>query len=94
MKARLKRRARRTHISNDEHETLSRIAEQLDRLQAPVNPDVLLSINTRLSRIESRLDGISDDVSRRGAVAGAMAGAFTGGIITVAIMFIRAKLEL
>ncbi len=94
MKARQKRRIRRSHISNDEHETLSRIAEQLDRLQMPVNPDILDGINTKLSRIELRLEDISDDASRRGAAAGAAAGALTGSIITIAIMFIRAKLEL
>lgn len=94
MKARQKRRIRRSNISNDEHETLNRIAEQLDRLQMPVNPDILDGINTKLSRIELRLEDISDDASRRGTTAGAAAGALTGGIITIAIMFIRAKLEL
>ncbi|ELC5001919.1 hypothetical protein RJK40_001377 [Salmonella enterica] len=94
MKARQKRRNRRTLISHDERETLNRIAQQLDRIQTPVSPDILGGINDKLSRIELRLEDISDDASRRGAMAGAGAGAVTGGLITLAIMFIRAKLEL
>lgn len=94
MKARHKRRPHRAIISQSEHETLSRIAAQLDRLQAPVDPDILGGINDKLSRIDVRLTTISDDAARRGASAGAITGGIAGGIITVAILIIRAKLEL
>jgi hypothetical protein len=49
MKARHKRRTRRATISQSEQETLSRISAQLDRLQAPVSPDILGGINDKLS---------------------------------------------
>lgn len=94
MKARQKRRSRRTSISQNEQETLNRISAQLDRLQTPVNPDILGGINDKLSRIDVRLTTISDDAARRGATAGAVAGGLAGGVITVAILLIRAKLEL
>ncbi|EGT4267266.1 hypothetical protein VWS67_002031 [Cronobacter sakazakii] len=94
MKARHKRRTRRATISQSEQETLSRISAQLDRLQAPVSPDILGGINDKLSRIDVRLTTISDDAARRGASAGALTGGIAGGVITVAILLIRAKLEL
>ena len=94
MKARHKRRTRRATISQSEQETLSRISAQLDRLQAPVSPDILGGINDKLSRIDVRLTTISDDAARRGASAGAITGGIAGGVITVAILLIRAKLEL
>lgn len=93
MKARQKRRSRRITISQGEQETLNRISAQLDRLQAPVNPDILSGINDKLSRIDVRLTTISDDAARRGATAGAMTGGLAGGLIAVAILLIRAKLE-
>ncbi|SEL24954.1 hypothetical protein SAMN04487787_108114 [Kosakonia sacchari] len=93
MKARQKRRSRRITISQGEQETLNRISAQLDRLQAPVNPDILSGINDKLSRIDVRLTTISDDATRRGATAGAMTGGLAGGLIAVAILLIRAKLE-
>ncbi|EDN4425252.1 hypothetical protein ZZ71_02850 [Salmonella enterica subsp. enterica serovar Kentucky] len=94
MKARQKRRSRRITISQTEQDTLNRISAQLDRLQAPVNPDILSGINDKLSRIDVRLTTISDDAARRGATAGAITGGLAGGIIAVAILLIRAKLEL
>ena len=94
MKARHKRRSRRIQVGHGEQEALSRISEQLVRLQAPVNPDVLDGINDKLSRIEVRMENFSDVAAHRGAKAGAMAGAFSGGVIAVAILLIRAKLEL
>lgn len=94
MKARQKRRTRRIHISAGEQQTLSRISEQLDRLQSPVNPDILGGINSKLDRIESRLGDINADATRHGAVAGAVAGGLSGGMVAVAIMLIRAKLGL
>lgn len=94
MKARQKRRSRRIIISQTEQDTLNRISAQLDRLQAPVNPDILSGINDKLSRIDVRLTTISDDAARRGATAGAITGGLAGGIIAVAIQLIRAKLEL
>lgn len=93
MKARQKRRSRRITISQGEQETLNRISAQLDRLQVPVNPDILSGINDKLSRIDVRLTTISDDAARRGATAGAMTGGIAGGLIAVAILLIRAKLE-
>lgn len=93
MTARQRRRARRNTLSRDEREALSHIAQQLDRLQSPVSPVVLDGINTKLSRIETRLAGMTTDATRRGAVAGAAAGALSGSIVTVAILLIRAKLE-
>lgn len=94
MKARQKRRNRRITISQTEQDTLNRISAQLDRLQAPVNPDILSGINDKLSRIDVRLTTISDDAARRGATAGAITGGLAGGVIAVAILLIRAKLEL
>ncbi|WP_314140414.1 hypothetical protein [Buttiauxella noackiae] len=94
MKARQKRRGRRTQVSHDEQQTLSRISAQLDRLQSPVNPDILSGINTKLDRIEARFGDISVEATRNGAMAGAVAGGLTGGMVTVAIMLIRAKLGL
>ena len=94
MTARQKRRNRRTIVSQSEQETLSRISAQLDRLQAPVSPDILGGINDKLSRIDVRLTTISDDAARRSASAGALTGGLAGGVITVAILLIRAKLEL
>ncbi|HAF1675198.1 hypothetical protein [Kosakonia sacchari] len=94
MKARQKRRSRRITISQTEQDTLNRISAQLDRLQAPVNPDILSGINDKLSRIDVRLTTISDDAARRGATAGAITGGLAGGVIAVAILLIRAKLEL
>lgn len=94
MKPRHKRRAPRTVISTDEREALQRISTQLESLQFPLNPDVLTGINDKLGRIETRLEDIGQDATRRGALAGAVAGGLTGGIIAITIMFIRAKLEL
>lgn len=94
MKARQKRRTRRIHTVRDEQETLNRISAQLDRLQMPVNPDILGGINDKLERIDSRLSAINADATRHGAKAGAIAGGLTGGLIAVAILLIRAKLEL
>ncbi|MCX8962150.1 hypothetical protein EHW64_13665 [Erwinia psidii] len=93
MKARQKRRNRRCTAAPAESAglaELSRISARLDRLQAPVNPDVLFSIDDRLSRIESGMDSIRADASRRGAVAGAVAGS----IVTTAILLIKARLGL
>ena len=94
MKARQKRRTRRIPIASDEQETLYRISAQLDRLQMPVNPDILGGINDKLERIDSRLSAINADATRHGAKAGTIAGGLTGGLIAVAILLIRAKLEL
>lgn len=94
MKARQKRRSRHLIAVSDEQQTLNRIAEQLDRLQTPVAPDVLDGINIKLGRIESRMESIGDDAARRGAMAGAITGGLTAVIVSTAIMFIRAKLEL
>lgn len=94
MKARQKRRTRRIPIASDEQETLNRISAQLDRLQMPVNPDILGGINDKLERIDSHLSAINADATRHGAKAGAIAGGLTGGLIAVAILLIRAKLEL
>ena len=98
MNARHKRRARRVPAVASEHDTLMRIHQQLNRLQAPVDPDVLGGINGKLERIESSLGDIRADAVRLGANAGAIAGGITGGLsgglVTLAILFIKAKLEL
>ena len=94
MKARQTRRSRRAIINQSEQETLNRISAQLDRLQMPVNPDILGGINDMLERIDSRLSAINADATRYGAKAGAISGGLTGGLIAVAILLIRAKLEL
>lgn len=98
MTARNKRRARRTPAISSEHQTLRNISEQLNRLQAPVDPDVLGGINGKLERIETSLSDIRTDAVRLGTNAGAIAGGITGGLsggfVTIAILLIKAKLEL
>ena len=99
MNARHKRRTRRVPAAvTTEHDTLMRIHQQLNRLQAPVDPDVLRGINGKLERIESSLGDIRADAVRLGTNAGAIAGGITGGLsgglVTLAILFIKARLEL
>ena len=98
MNARQKRRHRRIPAISSEQQALNRIHEQLNRLQAPVDPDVLGGINGKLERIETSLGDIRTDAVRLGTNAGAIAGGITGGlsggIVTLAILLIKAKLEL
>lgn len=98
MNARNSRRTRQLPAVPTEHDTLMRIHQQLDRLQAPVDPDVLGGINGKLERIETSLTDIRADAVRLGTNAGAIAGSITGGLsgglVTLAILFIKAKLEL
>ncbi|WP_405424345.1 hypothetical protein [Pantoea stewartii] len=93
MTARHQRRIRRAHAVNTERDTLVRIHEQLNRLQAPADPGVLSAIDIKLERIESSLGDIRSEAKRIGANAGFLAGGLSGGIVTLAIMLIKAKLE-
>ncbi|MEG0233783.1 MAG: hypothetical protein RR429_13225 [Hafnia sp.] len=94
MKARHKRRTRRTQQNHSEAAALQRISNQLTRLQTPVDPDVLSGINAKLDRIELGLTDVQASATRRGAVAGAVAGTLTSSLVVTALMLIKARLGL
>ena len=89
MKARHKRRTRRTQQNHSEAAALQRISNQLTRLQAPVDPDVLSGINAKFG-----LADVQASATRRGAVAGAVAGTLTSSLVVTALMLIKARLGL
>ncbi|MFJ5428563.1 hypothetical protein ACIPUP_05315 [Pectobacterium actinidiae] len=94
MKARQKRRVRRVAaVSNADSVALAGIAKRLDALQVPtVQLGGLDEISGQLNRIERRMDSIEAAAVRQGAIAGGVAGAVTGGLVTTAIMLIKARL--
>ena len=56
--------------------------------------DLLKQIDSKLDRIESRVDNIQEVATKQGAIAGAVAGGITGGLVTAGIALIKARLGL
>lgn len=93
MKARQKRRVRRVAaVSSADSVALAGIKQRLDALQVPTQLGGLDEISGQLNRIERRMDSIEAAAVRQGAIAGGVAGAVTGGLVTTAIMLIKARL--
>lgn len=56
--------------------------------------ELLKQIDSKLDRIESRVDNIQEVATKQGAIAGAVAGGITGGLVTAGIALIKARLGL
>ncbi len=56
--------------------------------------DLLKQIDSKLDRIESRVDNIQEVATKQWAIAGAVAGGITGGLVTAGIALIKARLGL
>lgn len=56
--------------------------------------DLLKQIDSKLDRIENRVDNIQEVATKQGAIAGAVAGGITGGLVTAGIALIKARLGL
>ncbi len=54
--------------------------------------DLLKQIDTKLDRIEQRVDNLQEVATKQGAIAGAVAGSITGGLVATGITLIKARL--
>ena len=56
--------------------------------------DLLKQIDTKLDRIETRVDNLQEVATKQGAIAGAVAGGIAGGLVATGITLIKARLGL
>ncbi|HGU9904408.1 TPA: hypothetical protein ACNFPO_004457 [Citrobacter freundii] len=98
MKARQKRRERRTTAAQPANMTMHHpdpllsIQQTLQQLQVQRHPDIqpqLQDISVAVTRIERRMDTMETRVVRQGAIAGAL----SGGVVAAAIALIKARFE-
>ena len=53
---------------------------------------LLKQIDSKLDRIETRVDNLQEVATKNGAIAGAVAGSITGGLVATGIALIKARM--
>lgn len=102
MKARQKRRQRRTTTANiappvrlASDDPLVLIQKLLTEQRRPLSPDImpeLEKISGAVMRIDRRIDAMENRVIRQGAISGGLTGALSGGLVVTTISLIKAKM--
>lgn len=93
MKARTRRRTRRTSVTTpdvppDELTILRHVSAQLEALQQPDLRPELGQISGSVLRIEQRIDAME----KRAVLNGAVSGAISGGLVATAIQLIKSRM--